>query len=94
MRTMMVMGISATTAMIALALGYIVITLANKEKGGLKKIGNIIGVSIIVISALLILAKALGVAKVSTGYCKTLRHYKMMLQEKTLMGERPTIPKK
>lgn len=51
-----------TTTLIALALGYIVCSLASKEKGTLKTTGYIIGISIIVISSLLLVSKILKVA--------------------------------
>ena len=50
---------SGVTALVALALGYIVCILAGKEKGILRKAGFLIGISIIAISSMLIVGKIL-----------------------------------
>lgn len=66
-----------TTTLIALALGYIVCSLASKEKGALKTAGYIIGVSIIVISSLLLVSKILKVAGKGCYKAKMMMHQKM-----------------
>lgn len=85
MYTSILSGVPATTAMVALALGYIVVTLANKEKEWLKAIGNIIGISIIVISGLLVLAKILWVATTGTKCGPTVMRQRMMMQQQQQM---------
>ena len=88
-------GIPGTTAMIALALGYIVFTLANKEKGRLKTTGYIIGVAIIITSSLLILAKVLWITTGATKYDRILMHHKTMMQKREPLKEMPApAPKK
>ena len=67
--------------MIALALGYIVVVLANKEKGRLKSYGYIIGVAIIIVSSLLILVKFVWITTYDSNRCGILMHHKMMMQE-------------
>lgn len=74
---------SGVSAMIALALGYIVCTLAGKEKGVLRKLGYIIGISIITISIFLILCKVLcafGIYPKST--CPLKTQMQMQLPQK------------
>ena len=56
-------GSTGIFAMIAMAVGYFVCVIANKEKGRLKKAGLVIGVIIIALSSILILKKALWIAK-------------------------------
>jgi hypothetical protein len=84
-----ILGIPGTTAMITLALGYIVVTLANREKGRLKTIGYIIGVAIIITSSLLILAKVLWITTGVTKCDRILMHHKTMMQEREPLKEMP-----
>lgn len=56
-------------ALIALALGYIICTITQKEKDLLKTIGYIIGVVIITTSSLIIIAKVLFTAKMYMKMC-------------------------
>ncbi|MCX5701493.1 MAG: hypothetical protein NTW64_00725 [Candidatus Omnitrophica bacterium] len=51
--------IQGSVLLIALAMGYIVCYLANKEQKLLRSLGNLIGLFIIVISSLLLMAKYL-----------------------------------
>ena len=76
-------------ALIALALGYIVVTLANKEKGRLKSYGYIIGVAIIIVSSLLILAKVLWITTGATKCDRILMRHKTMMQEREPLKEMP-----
>jgi uncharacterized membrane protein (Fun14 family) len=56
--------LNGTIALLDLAVGYIVCYLAQQAKPGLlKKAGYIIGVSIIVISSLLVIGKVISIAK-------------------------------
>jgi hypothetical protein len=56
--------LNGTLALMDLALGYIVCYLASQVKGGLlKKAGYLIGVSIVIISGLLVIGKTLSIAK-------------------------------
>jgi hypothetical protein len=86
------LSIPGTTAMIALALGYIVVVLANKEKGRLKSYGYIIGVAIIITSSLLILAKVLWITTGATKCDRILMHQKMMMQEREPLKMMPPAP--
>lgn len=52
--------------LLALGLGYIVCSLAKKEEGVFRAIGYIIGISIIVISGVLIISKVLWTAGICT----------------------------
>ena len=81
MRSMVFGHVNGTLALLALALGYIVVTLANKEKGRRKSYGYIIGVAIIIVSSLLILAKVLWITTGATKCDRILMHHKMMMQE-------------
>ena len=87
-----ILGISGTTAMIALALGYIVVTLANKEKGRLKSYGYIIGAAIIIASTLLILAKFVWIATGVSSRCGVSMHQKMMMREREPLKMMPPAP--
>ncbi len=88
-------SIPGTTAMIALALGYIVFTLANKEKGRLKTTGYIIGVAIIIISIFLILVKFFLIATGASNNDRFLMRHRMMMQQQQPLQEMPApAPKK
>ncbi|MFA5356088.1 MAG: hypothetical protein WC301_01595 [Candidatus Omnitrophota bacterium] len=63
------MGGGGIPALIALAVGYIVCLLANKEKGKLRKAGYVIGIAIIAMSSIIILSKALWIAKKCINRC-------------------------
>jgi len=88
-------GISATTAMVALSVGYIALVLAKKESGILKVIGNIIGVFVMIASILLILIK---VAFISSCPYKSERFLmrQKMTQERMMPVQLPptALPKK
>ena len=61
--------VSGIPALLALALGYIVCSLAKKEKGLLKTTGYAIGIAIIAISSVLVLGKVLWTAKMCVKMC-------------------------
>jgi len=66
----MVLGhVSGIPALLALALGYIVCSLAKKEKGLLKSTGYTIGIAIIAISSVIILGKVIWKAKMCVRMC-------------------------
>ena len=66
----MVLGhVSGIPALLALALGYIVCSLAKKEKGLLKTTGYTIGIAIIAISSVIVLGKVLWTAKMCIKMC-------------------------
>ena len=69
MRGMIVSHMNGTLALLALALGYIVCSLAKKEKGLLKTTGYTIGIAIIAISSVLVLGKVLWAAKMCVKMC-------------------------
>ena len=75
-------------ALIALALGYIVYSLAKKEKGLLKTTGYAIGIAIIVISSVIVLGKVLWTAKMSINTC-TMKQSSM-----PMMSAPAALPKK
>jgi len=89
MRGMVFGYANGTLALLALALGYIVVTLANKEKGRLKSYGYIIGVAIIITSGLLILAKVIWITTGATKCNRTLMHNKTMMQEREPLKKIP-----
>jgi len=86
------LGIPGTTAMIALALGYIVVVLANKEKGRLQPLGYLIGAAIIIVSTLLILAKFVWITTGATKCDRILMHNKTMMQEREPLKMMPPAP--
>ncbi len=90
------LSIPGTTAMIALALGYIVVVLANKEKGRLQPLGYLIGAAIIIASTLLILAKFVWITTGVSSRCGVSMHQKMMMQEREPLKMMPPalVPKK
>lgn len=69
MRGMIVGHMSGLSALLTLALGYIVCLLAKKEKGLLKTAGYAIGIAIIVISSVVVLGKGLWAAKKCVMMC-------------------------
>ncbi len=69
MRGMIVGHMSGLLALLTLALGYIVCSLAKKEKGLLKTTGYAIGIAIIVISSVVVLGKVLWAAKMCVKMC-------------------------
>ncbi len=69
MRGMIVGHMSGLLALLTLALGYIVFSLAKKEKGLLKTTGYAIGIAIIVISSVVVLGKVLWTAKMCIKMC-------------------------
>lgn len=69
MRGMIVGHMSGLLALLTLALGYIVCSLAKKEKGLLKTTGYAIGIAIIAISSLIVLGKVLWTAKMCIKMC-------------------------
>ena len=69
MRGMIVGHMNGTLSLLALALGYIVCSLAKKEKGLLKTTGYTIGIAIIVISSVIVLGKVLWTAKKCANMC-------------------------
>lgn len=74
--------------LIALALGYIVCALANKENKGLKLIGYIIGIIVMVMSAGLIIGKI----KSSLPGCSRAKYPMMnmpMMQQKMMREQAP-----
>ncbi|MBU4036871.1 MAG: hypothetical protein KKA35_10635 [Proteobacteria bacterium] len=75
-------------ALIALALGYIVYSLAKKEKGLLKTTGYAIGIAIIAISSVIVLGKVLWTAKMSINMC-TMKQSSM-----PMMSAPAALPKK
>jgi len=81
-----------TTAMIALALGYIVAILAHKEKGKLQPLGYLIGAAIILASTLLILAKLAFITTNFSSRCNVSMHRKMMMQEQQPLKVMPPAP--
>ncbi|MBU4346333.1 MAG: hypothetical protein KKH29_03285 [Candidatus Omnitrophica bacterium] len=82
-----------TTALIALALGYITCSLASKEKRILKTTGYIIGVFIIVISSLLLISE---ISRVAGKDCykakKMMMHEKMPIFDKQQLRNSLTVP--
>lgn len=84
----MIMGHSmGIVALITLALGYIVCSLAKKEKGLLKAAGYIIGIAIIAISSVTVLCKVLWTAKMCLKMCP-LRQFSMPMPSAP-----PALPK-
>lgn len=84
---------NVTILLVALALGYIVVVLANKEKGRLKSYGYIIGAAIIITTSLLILAKILWITTGAAKCDRTLmRNKTMMMHERKLLKEMPVAP--
>lgn len=69
MRGMVFGHANAIVALITLALGYIVCSLAKKEKGLLKATGYTIGIAIIAISSVMVLCKVLWTAKMCLKMC-------------------------
>lgn len=69
MRGMAFGHMSGILALVSLALGYIVCSLAQKEKGLLKTVGYIIGTVVIVISSLIVLVKVLVTVKLYMKMC-------------------------
>ena len=69
MRGMVLGHVSGIPALLALALGYIVCSLAKKEKGLLKTTGYTIGIAIIAISSVIVLGKVLWTAKMCVKMC-------------------------
>ena len=70
---------NGTIALVALAVGYIVCILAKKETGTLKKIGYIIGVSVIAVSSVIVIGKIL----CTTRICPTqpmMMHHQMPME--------------
>jgi len=86
------LSIPGTMAMIALALGYIVVVLANKEKGKLQPLGYLIGAAIIIASTLLILAKFAFITTGISGRCGFPMYQKMMMQEREPLKMIPPAP--
>lgn len=86
------LSIPGTTAMIALALGYIVVVLANKEKGRLQPLGYLIGAAIIIASTLLILAKFVWITTGVSSRCGVSMRQKMMMQEREPLKMMPPAP--
>jgi len=86
------LSIPGTTAMIALALGYIVVVLANKEKGRLQPLGYLIGAAIIIASTLLILAKFVWITTGVLSRCGVSMNQKMMMQEREPLKMMPPVP--
>lgn len=82
---MIVRDIPASTLLIALALGYIVCYLANKEHKALKTAGYTIGTFIIVLSSILILAKIIwGIALWSKTCGRMMPLQQRMMREQRL----------
>ncbi len=79
--------LNGVVALIATALGYIVCSLAKKEKGLLKTTGYAIGIAIIAISSVIVLGKVIWTAKKCVKMCpiKALG---------TFMPPAATLPKK
>lgn len=85
----MVGGISDAVLLLALGLGYIVCYLANREERGLRAIGYLIGVFMIILSALLILNNLL----LSARLCRKMGG--MILPHKMMMSPAmPSTPQK
>ena len=83
----MVLGhVSGIPALLALALGYIVCSLAKKEKGLLKTTGYTIGIAIIAISSVLVLGKVLWIAKMCVNMCP--------MKQSSMPIPVPALPKK
>jgi len=76
MLTMVFGHMNGTLALLALALGYIVCSLAKKEKGLLKTTGYFIGIAIVVISSVLILSKLIWTTKMCAKVC-AMKHLNM-----------------
>lgn len=92
MLTMVFGHVNGTLALLALALGYIVVTLANKEKGRLKSYGYLIGAAIIIASTLLILAKFVWITTGVSSRCGVSMRQKMMMQEREPLKMMPPAP--
>lgn len=88
MRGMVLCHVNGIAALIAVALGYIVCTLAKKEKGLLKSTGYAIGIAIIAISSVIVLGKVLSTAKMCVKMCP-LKQSSM-----PMMSEPAALPKK
>ena len=87
---------SVATLLIALALGYIVCSLAGKEEKGLKRIGYLLGTGIILISGILILGKLLGSALLCHKICKLKENRHEFIMREQAPPEKPVVqvPKK
>ena len=69
MRGMFFGHANGIVALITLALGYIVCSLAKKEKGLLKTMGYTIGIVIIALSSVIVLGKVVWTAKMYLKMC-------------------------
>jgi len=88
MRGMVVGHMNGISALIALALGYIVCSLAKKEKGLLKTTGYAIGIAVIAISSVIVLGKVLWTVKMCVKVCPIKESVMMP------MPSAPALPKK
>lgn len=75
-------GVTRAFLLIALALGYIVCSLANKEEKALRKAGYVIGISIIVLSSLLILGNLFLEATTCASRLEWIRPQQRMMRER------------
>lgn len=74
-------GTNRAFLLIALALGYIVCYLANREEKALRTVGYTIGISIIALSSLLILGNLFLEAKFWTKDARYISQHRMMMRE-------------
>jgi len=85
-------GVGIGTIMIALALGYIVCSMAGKEKGALKRIGYLLGTLIILLSSILIIGKLIASAIIYNKICKLKKISHQCMPREQAPVENPQIP--
>lgn len=96
MFSIMFSGVSVATLLIALALGYVVCSIAGKEEGSLKKLGYALGSIIIVLSCLLLIGKLAASATIYSKICKLKKSHPQFMLREQAPAEKPAtvIPKK
>jgi hypothetical protein len=85
-------GLSTAMILVALAMGYIVCYLANREEKGLRRLGYTVGIVIIVFSGLLLLNKLVLARNILGAGAKGSGKY--MMQRKAGQYQRPMMPQK